>query len=367
MVKTSSIPTAGTIPSSWDQTNPATLATENILAEMAGPITDACRLGEALCIYGFKETWLMQADGSGEVYKFNPLPFSKGSMNVNCSVEFNGKNVVFGPDDIWVHDGTSEKSIVQGKNRDFIYGSLNLSKANRCFVKLNPRLSEITFAYVSGDPYINFPTTIDGCNKQAVWNFVDDTWSFDDLPYCFSACEANLQTSLTYAAIPSTYDTVGGSYQDQEDGFKRTAVYVGALSAGSGLATSLYAFDLYGQGSTVAYSVDTNATKPRYLERDGLDLDEISEDLRNTKLLSTIYPQARLGTDAANLEMAAGASDGFNQPATVSAYQPFNGADLYKLDFNVAGRWLAYRVRFNDYKEMTITGFDFDVKRAAKR
>jgi hypothetical protein len=196
---------------------------------------------------------------------------------------------------------------------------------------------------------------------------VDDTWTFDDLPAVYSATEANLSTSLTYATVTATYDTIGGSYQDQEDGYKRTSVYVGEASATYGLSTSLYAFDLFGQGSTVSYAVDTAATKPRYLERDGVDLDELNADLTDYKLLRSIYPQARLGSGAANLQLAAGASDGFNVPAGLTSYQPYDGNTLYKCDFNVAGRFLSYRVRFADYKELTITGFDFDFSRTGKR
>jgi hypothetical protein len=368
MVKTSSIALAGAAPTSWDETDPATLATENILADMQGPITDACKLGEDLVIYGFKEAWLMRADGSADVYRYDPLPVNKGSLNANCSVEWGGKNVVFGPDDIWMHDGTSQKSLCDGRVRDKIFGSINLSKANRCFVKLNPRLNEIVFAYVSGDALCAFnASNINGCNKQAVWNYVDDTWTFDDLPGVYSCTEANLSVSLTYATVTGTYDTIGGSYQDQEDGFKRSSVYVGEVNAGYSLATSLYALDLFGQGSTVSYSVDTNATKPRYLERKGLDLDELSEDLKTFKTLRSAYPQARLGSGAANLQMSAGASENFNMAEVFTAYENYNGSTLYKCDFNVAGRFLSYSLLFNDYKEMQITGIDFDIKMTGRR
>ncbi|MFI4971099.1 MAG: hypothetical protein ACHP7H_00350 [Hyphomicrobiales bacterium] len=367
MVKTSSIPLAGTIPVSWDQTTPNTLATENILAELQGAITDACSMGSDLIIYGFKQAYRMTATGQLNVYEYVPLPFQKGSMNANCSIEMDGKNIVFGPDDIWEHDGTSEKSIIDGRNRDFVYGSLNLSKANRCFASHNPSLKEITFAYVSGDGLIGFNVT-DACNRQAVWNYANDTWTFDDLPCVFSAAQANLSNPLTYATITATYDTVGGSYQDQEDGYKRTTVYVGEVNATYGLSTSLYAFDLYGQGSTVAYSVDINATMPRYLERDGIDLDELNADLRGYKTCASVYPQARLGSGAANLMINVGASDSFNVPATFPVgYQPYNGADLYKLDFNVAGRYLSMRIKLSDYKELSIAGFDLDLKVTGSR
>jgi hypothetical protein len=366
MVKTSSIPLAGTVPASWDIMNPATLASENILAEMQGPITDACSLGSDLIIYGFKQAWHMQANGQLSVYNYEPLPFQKGSLSANCSVEYDGKNVVFGPDDIWQHDGVSERSVCDKRTRDYIYGSLNLSKADRCFVSHNPKLKEITFSYVSGDPLIQFDSN-NGCNRQAVWNYIDDTWTFDDLPSVHSAAQANLSNPLTYADVTATYNTIGGSYQDQEDGYKRTTVYVGSANSTSGLATSLYAFDLYGQGSTVAYPVDAAATKPRYLERTGVDLDEVGADLRGYKVLSSIYPQVRLGSGSSDLLIDVGSSDSFNDNPVFTGYQPYNGADLKKLDFNTAGRYLAYRIRYEDFKEMTITGFDLDLKVTASR
>jgi len=362
MVKTSSIPLAGMIPASWDITTSSTLATENILAEMQGPITDACKLGTSLCIYGNAEAWAMTPNGALSIYNYDKLPFKKGSINANCSVEIDGKNFVFGPDDIWMHDGTSEKSLCDEKVREFIYGSINLSKSSRCFVNHNPRLKEITFAYVSGDRLVSFLNNPDGCNRQAVYNYSDGTWTFDDLPMCFSACMATLSNQLTYATVTATYATIGGSYLDQEDGYKRVPVYVGSSNSTYSLSTSLYAFDLYGQGSMVSFGVDTHATMPRYLERDGIDLDEINVDLRGYKTISSIYPQARLGSGASNLMINAGASDGFNQPATFVGWQPYNGNDLYKLDFNVAGRYLSLQIKFSDYKELSVSGFDLDMK-----
>jgi hypothetical protein len=50
-------------------TDPATNATENIIAEMEGEIVDACALGNNLFIYGANETWRMVADGSTFVFR----------------------------------------------------------------------------------------------------------------------------------------------------------------------------------------------------------------------------------------------------------------------------------------------------------
>jgi hypothetical protein len=361
MVKTSSIPLSGVIPASWDTSPANTLATENILSELKGAITDAQTLGSQLVIYGLQEAWLMTADGSLQIYNYKKLPFQKGSLNANCSLELDGKHFVFGIDDIWMHDTNTEVSIVDGKNRDFIFGSINMSKRNRCFISHNAQLKELSFCYVSGDRGVGFIGTPDGCNRAAVYNYIDKTWSFDDLPLVFSASNANLSVSVTYATTTALYSTTGGSYLDQEDGFKRTPVFVGDANTTYSLTTALYAQDLFGTGSTVAFPVDTHATLPRTLERDGIDLDSLNEDLRGYKVVSSIYPQGRLTVGSAPLEFSVGASDFFTTTPTFSDYQPYDGAANYKLDFNVSGRWLSMKIRYSDYNEMSFTGFDIDL------
>lgn len=361
MVKTSSIPLSGVVPTSWDISTANTLATENILSELKGSITDACNLGPQLVIYGLQEAWIMTADQSIQVYNYRKLPFQKGALNANCSFELDGKHFVFGVDDIWEHDGNTEVSIVDEKNRDFIFSTINISKRNRCFILHNPQLKELSFCYISGDKGVSFLGAPDGCNRAYVYNYVDKTGVFDDLPLVYSASVANLSVSQTYAAATATYATAGGSYLDQEDGFKRTPVFVGDSSVTYSLTTSMYAQDLFGTGSTVSFPVDTNATKPRYLERFGIDLDSLNEDLRGYKVLASIYPQGRFGPGAQPLMIACGSSDFSNVDPVFSSYQPFDGSTNYKLDFNTAGRFLAMKLQYADYTEMSLSGFDIDL------
>lgn len=362
-VKTSSFPSAGNVPGSWDQTSPSTSATENILSRMDGPITDGRELGEDLIIYGLREAWIMHADGSEFIYDYTKLPFDKGAINANCAFELAGKHYVFGLDDIWMHDGNSEESICDEKTRDTIFSTLNVTEAYRCWVDYNPRLDEMYFHYVSGDGYTAFAEqSVDGCNRSAVLNRKTMTWTFDDQPSTFSSCNTVISNALEYATVTSTYSTIGGSYQDQDDGLKRTNVYVGDTQASYSLTQSLYAFDPYGALSSVSYAVDTNATAPRYLERIGLDLNQLNAEIRGYKTVATIYPQARIGNGASDLLMAVGASDLINSTVpTYSDFQSYDGVTNYRLDFNVAGRWLSYKCVFNDYRELTITGFDIDL------
>lgn len=368
MVKTSTPVLADNIPASWDITNPATNATENILQSMDGPIMDACSLGQDLIIYGQREAWRMHADGSTFIYSYTKLSYAKGVLNTNCSIELDGKNYCFGIDDIWVHDGISEQSLCDTQVRDFIYGSLNVSQAARCYVQYNPRLNELYFGYVSGDPLTTFKG-VNGCNRQAVYNMTTQTWTFDDLPSIFNTDNGPVSNILTYANVTDTYDTMGGSYQDQEDGGKRITVAIGDGNSTYGLVPSLYAFDQYGPGSVAPYPVAVNATAPVYLERVGIDLDELEADLRDYKNISTVYPQARVDTTGGQmLQVSVGASDYPNNLApTWGPYQPYDGVTKYKLDTNAAGRWLAIRVRWADYHTFTLTGMDLDIKTTGRR
>jgi hypothetical protein len=308
MVKTSSIPLAGNVPSSWDHTSPSTNATENIIAEMEGEITDACALGNNLFIFGARETWRMVADGSTFVFDDERIFKNRGAINANCSVEVSGKQYVFGTDDLWMHDGVTDVSICEGLVRDFIFNNIDITKSSRCFVKYHPRLREVRFHYSSGDDHTVFRNA-DGCNRVAVLSLKDMTWTFDDAPLLYDAADAHIASSLTYATVTGTYDTIGGAYVDQDESIRRTFVCVGDVSATYGLSTSLYGFDAYGKGSTVTAAVDTAATAPRFLERTGIDLDEVGADLRGYKTVSSVYPQARLDAGAAPLMFTFGAAD----------------------------------------------------------
>jgi hypothetical protein len=360
MVKTSEFAIVDTVPTSWDAADPTTNATENILAEMKSPITDANLLGETMMVYGSNETWTMRADGSKNVWSYHRLFADHGAINADCSVEVNRRHFVFGLYDIWKHDGVTPVSICDQRTKRFIFSALNIRQASRCFTVHNPTRKEITFGFVSGDAYIGFIGGT-GCNRSAVYNYVTDVWSYDDLPCVFASTMANLDTRATYATTTATYSTIGGSYFDQEDSLKQVLVMLGDANVTYGLTARLYAVDQQGPGSTIALPVDTHATLGVTLERDGIDLDQLGVDLPGYKSVNSIYPQARLEPGASPLSFSFASADYFNQAVTFSTPQTYDGADLYKLDYNVSGRYLLMRMTHNDWHYFNITGLDMDL------
>jgi hypothetical protein len=367
MVKTSEFAIADSVPSTWDAADPTTNATENILAEMDSPIVDAQTLGEVMFIYGLEETWLMQADGSENVWSYHKIFNDAGAINANCVVEVNKMHFVFGLNDIWKHDGVSKVSICDQRVRDFIFSSMNLAATNRCFVSYNAKLKEITFNYVSADALASFGTQTSGCNRAAVYNITTDTWTFDDLPFVFGSAEANLDTITPWDGATASWATIGGTWADQNDSLKRVAVMVGDDASTFDITRSLYAFDLQGPGSVVALPVDTKATMGWQLSRDGIDLDEVGVDLRGYKTINTIYPQARLQTDAVPVTFSFGSADYFSEAVTMSDPQTYDGLALYKLDYNSAGRYLLMQMSHDDWHYVNITGFDLDLDVTGER
>lgn len=362
MVKVSDFAFDGTVPATWDETDPTANSYENVIAEMRGDIVEGQSLRDAFVIYSNRETWIMESTGDGSLYALRRLFLNAGCINANCAVEVDGMHYVFGVNDIWRHDGLSKVSIADGKTRQFIFDGIDTTLSHRCFVLHNPEMREIYFCYVSGDRLVNFENTA-GCNRAAVFDYGTETWTFDDLPSVFAGDSCSMDSALTWTNITGVWQTQGGTWAGLEGGFKKGVVYVGNTEATQGLTAKLYPFDWYSFGSVFSSPIEPTANPALYLERDGIDLDELAEELRGYKTVLSVWPQARIDTEAeADLEFSFGSSDGFNEPAVFTDYMTYNGVDLRKLDYKNAGRFLSMRILYDDYRPITLTGLDLDLK-----
>ena len=86
--------------------------------------------------------------------------------------------------------------------------------------------------------------------RAAAYNYRNNTWSFYDLPNVSSGTTANVNSVTTYAtATGLTYDTIGGSFFDQEDNYDRHALMVGEDQSTDGITSDkLYGIDLSDEG-----------------------------------------------------------------------------------------------------------------------
>jgi len=363
-VRFSDIALANSVPATWSATSTTASSGFVDLVQLENEIIDGLELGTKFMIYTSSEVLSMEFVGGTFLFNFRKLFSDDGLINQNCTVEVEGKHFCFGNNDIYIHDGNTKQSIADEKVKQFIFQGLNISKADRCFVQHNKVLNEIYFCYVSGDALVSFPNT-DRCNRAAVYNYKNGSFSFIDLPNVSSGSTANLNTVTTYADATETYEQIGSTFFDQEDSFNRHTIMVGSSDTANGITSDkIYALDLADRLSTVALSIDTEATRPPFIERQKLDLDQANLSLDGYKVVTRLLPQISTDNlDNTNITFTFGASDIPSANPVYGNETTFNIATDYKLDTRIAGRYLSYKVTLpaDDYKDFSFSGMDVDV------
>lgn len=362
-VRFSDITTANSVPGSWDATDTTKSAGFNDLVQIPTEIIDGMSLGSNFIIYSSDQTWLMEFVGGTFIFNFRKLFNDAGVINQNCVVEAEGKHYVFGPFDIYLHDGTSKQSICDERTKNFIYSNLNNNNSDVCFAQHNPTLNEIYFCYMSGDSRVEFPNA-NRCNRAAVYNYRANTWSFMDMPNVSSGTIANVNSVSTYANSTTTYQLTGGTYYSQEDSFDRHVIMVGEDQSSDGITSDkMYGVDLSDTGQ-IAFQLDVEATKPPYLERTGIDLDEGGLAARQYVVVTRLYPQCdTINTADTTLTFEFGASDIPRATPVYGTPAVYDIPTEHKIDSRAAGRYLSYRMTLadDDYKDFELSGFDIEI------
>ena len=359
-VRFSDLVLANQVPSTWDASDTTNSAGFNDLVQMKTPIVDGATLGTNFLVYSSDQVWLMEFVGGTFIFNFRKVFDDAGVINKNCIVEVEGKHFVFDSDDIYVNDGITRQSICDQRVRDYIFNGLDRSKADECFTLHSKSLEEIYFCYHSGDDMAIY-TNSDSCNRAAVYNYRNDTWSFMDLPNVIAGTVSNVNAVLSYATINLTYENVGGTYHEQESQYTRYPLMVSRINSADGINSSrLLALDLVDRG-TLTQELATDLSTNMLLERVGIDLDEAQLPLSGYKVINRIYPQVSIINTNKEMTFRFGAA---NLPNQLSTYGPditFNIDTDYKIDTRISGRYLSYQVETSDLKDFTLSGMDIDV------
>ena len=355
---------ANNVPSTWDETDLTKSAGFNDLVQMKTGIVDGLTLGTKFIVYSKDQVWMMEFVGGTFIHNFRKLFSDCGVINQNCIAEVEGTHYVFDHDDIYIHDGNTRQSVCDERVKSYIFSGLNTAKTNRCFVHHNSELDEVMFCYVSGDDMAEY-TNGDRCNRAAVFNYKSQTWSFMDLPNLSSSTHGTISSSATYVNS-NTYDTIGGSYYSQEAGYDVHSLFVGEDSSADGITSDkLYGLDLSDSGS-LSYALDAEANKSPFLERVGIDLDELSP-LSGYKVITKIVPQVDTTNPDKQFSFTFGSADLIGNDPVYQASITFDGATDYKIDTRASGRYLSYKMTVPDNKDFSFLGFDVDVLTTGRR
>ena len=370
-VRFSDLTLANNVPGSWDDTAATTSAGFTDLVQMSTPIVDGATLGSNFLVYSSDQVWGMEYVGGTFIFNFRKLFDDAGVISQNCIVEVEGQHYVFDRDDIYRTDGLTRQSICEGRIRDYVFNAIDMSKSDACFVQHNSELEEIYFCYHSGDDMALY-TEGDFCNRAAVYNYRNDTWSFQDLPNVISGSTSNFDTTEDYGSIATagfTYSNIGGTYQSQESAFNRHPFMLsrGATNDPSTVASNkLLGIDMADTG-TMTKPIETTLTTNAVVERVGIDLDEQGIPLSGYKVISRIYPQISSPNSDGTFNFTFGAAETPNGTPNYAATQTFDVLADYKLDSRMSGRYLSYKLESDDPKNFAFTGMDLDVQVTGRR
>jgi len=351
----------------WDPADTTSDAGENILGDARTPIVDGLSLGSQFVIYTSDSVYLMEYTGSSLVFSFRRLFATSGVLNQNCVVEVEGKHYVFGSDDIYVHDGVTRRTVSDGRVRSQIYNNLARNDRSKFFVVHDAVNSFIYFCYKTPESDSSFLNTT-FCNKAAIYNYSNDTWSFMDLPNVVGG------TELTFSLNDKTYPNVIESYQNYNTPYSsfasdtaRLAAMVSVTDTNNGITESrTFGLDLPSVGR-LSLSPEPEVIKEAFVERIGLDLDETNLPLRSYKTVLSIIPQASFLSSEGNMTLKIGSADNANSSVVWRTVADFRPDETERIDTRASGKYLAYRLSMNDIEDFRFSGFDAEVVSTSKR
>ena len=179
----------GTVPVSWDETDPTMDVVDVDLAEGGDPIVDGGQLGGTFMVYKRGSCWRMDYAGGAFIQQFTKVLGTSGAMNANCWAEIDGWHAVLTGFDVIRHDGQQAVSILDKQMRRTLFRMIDATNYTRAFVFKNPFLNEV---------FICFPQAGSTVPDMAlVWNYRDGTTTFREMPDVHHAAYGPVEFGLS--------------------------------------------------------------------------------------------------------------------------------------------------------------------------
>ena len=173
----------GTLPSSWDSTDPALDSRETDLAQTADHIVDCLPLGDINVIYKERSVWGMAEIGPPNFFRFWNILDEDGLLARDCVVATPMGHVFVTAEDVKLHNGqpNQAQSILDRKARKWMFQIMSKEHFQNSFAVIHPVHREV---------WICFPSNMNVYPDHAiVWNWTANTISiveFDSLPFVAS-------------------------------------------------------------------------------------------------------------------------------------------------------------------------------------
>lgn len=211
LVKWSHPADPGTVPSSWDHTDPTKDAGEFDLPDtQAGIILDALPLSGQMFVYKESSTWRIVLIGGRFVFDAKSKWDTAGILAPRCvTLTGDGKrHVVATQDDIIVHNGQNAVSILNKRFKKYLFNQIDISNYLNCFMFTNPFRDEVWFCYPESGQV--------NPNKALIWNYSEgERGALSEVDVDFRhAATGNIETASddTWASISGTWASSVGPW-----------------------------------------------------------------------------------------------------------------------------------------------------------
>ena len=354
LVKWSHPAVAGSVPSTWDETDATKDAGEIELGESGGLLVDGGTLGDTFILYRETSIHELRYIGGNSIFSQRKLFDDIGLFAKRCFVEIEGKHCVLTNDDVIVHDGRTPISIVDKAHRDTLFSILSAAdEPDRAFLSAN---------YAKNEVWICYPKTTDSyCTEALVWNYRHNTFGFRTLPGASDIAFGNVSDGES-----GIWDTDTRLWSAATEVWGKTTynTHTRGMIMADASNTQIFKIDDTDQFNGVSFTAS--------LERQGLAVigqdkrGQFKVDLNSIKQVTRVIPKfdAAAGTVITvyvGYQMETGDSVTWDSGTSYTV-----GTD-YKVDTRVSGRLIAVKFETTGNVAWKLTGFDLDINVVGQR
>jgi hypothetical protein len=176
LVKWSAVADPGTVPGSWDVSSTTEQTGQTDLADTPGFVIDMAPMGRSNMVYKEDAVVAMTYVGRTFVYEFEWLSKIFGLFSQNCVVQQGSllRQIAFGYDDVVAVEGRNIRSILDTKNRRWLYNNIDVDNQYNSFVVSNEQQKETWVCFpANGDTW---------CTMAMVYDWTSESWGVRELP-----------------------------------------------------------------------------------------------------------------------------------------------------------------------------------------
>lgn len=350
----------GAFPSSWDYTDDTKLTGFYTLAGDTGAVVDFVPLGEMLVAYTEKSTWIIRLVGGQYVFSSNKFLRRFGALAVNCVVEVSKKHYVFSQNDILVHDGSRAESLITDRIRDALFTDFDTQYRKKARAFPDYRKQEVWFC---------IPT--EGSNgkltKAYIYNYKYNTWCTRDLDDVVegASCLVSYDTPVPMDSLAGTFDSQSRVMDSNTSNLAEewlVLVRPKSYVDGSGNTVVQRGFLQVDYGTDFSGTPFTAIVKREDLPVAGIDRrKQVVLDPATVKYLRSAYPRIS-GSQGTKVDFFFGVQHQLSHGVAWSGPFKFELGKDTRLDPELSGNFLAYRVEFPEGAMVTFEGMDLELE-----